>query len=205
MALTLDEAVEQLGHRLSPKRRSAATRLRRLADPVAGPPLLDALEREVRDPRTWETQYQMVMALGMCGHRPALGLLRDLAQRPFEATMVYTALGDAIMRLSAPEATADSLRWCLDSGTPMLADGALRAVAMQRLRPDTTTIDHVLDLLGPLGPHDGLRFWAAAAAAGWPGPRVQEFLRDCAAGPRTDVASAAASSLRGKYQTCTPL
>ncbi|WP_030558213.1 hypothetical protein [Kitasatospora aureofaciens] len=178
MALTLDEAVEQLGHRLSPKRRSAATRLRRLADPVAGPPLLDALEREVRDPRTWETQYQMVMALGMCGHRP---------------------------RLSAPEATADSLRWCLDSGTPMLADGALRAVAMQRLRPDTTTIDHVLDLLGPLGPHDGLRFWAAAAAAGWPGPRVQEFLRDCAAGPRTDVASAAASSLRGKYQTCTPL
>ncbi|MEV6973227.1 hypothetical protein [Kitasatospora sp. NPDC093806] len=73
MASTLDKAVEQLGHRLSPKRRSAATRLRRLADPAAGPPLLEALEREVRDSRTWETQYQMVMALGMCGHRPALG------------------------------------------------------------------------------------------------------------------------------------
>ncbi|MFF2148791.1 HEAT repeat domain-containing protein [Kitasatospora sp. NPDC058190] len=205
MVLTLDEAVEQLGHRLSPKRRSAATRLRRLADPVAGPPLLEALEREVHDSRTWETQYQMVMALGMCGHRPALGLLRDLARRPFEATMVYTALGDAIVRLSAPAATGDSLRWCVDSGTPMLADGALRAVAMQRLRLDTVTIDHVLDLLEPLDPHDGLRFWAAAAAAGWPGSRVTRFLYECAAGPRSDVASAAASSLQGKYQTYTPL
>ncbi|MFJ9953255.1 HEAT repeat domain-containing protein [Kitasatospora sp. NPDC091207] len=205
MALTLDEAVAQLGHRLSPKRRSAASRLRRLADPAAGPALLEALQREVRDARTWETQYQMVMALGTCDHRPALGFLRDLARRPFEATMVYVALGDAIVRLNTPEDTADSLRWCLDSGTPMLADGALRAVAMQRLSLDTGTIDHVLDLLGPLDPNDGLRFWAAAAAAGWTGPRVSTFLRECAEGPRADVANAAASSLRGTYQTYSPL
>ncbi|WP_233289190.1 hypothetical protein [Kitasatospora sp. MBT63] len=100
----------QLGHRLSPKRRSAASRLRRLADPAAGPALLEALQTEVRDARTWETQYQMVMALGTCGHRPALGLLRDLARRPFEATAVYVALGDAIVRLSTPEEAAASLR-----------------------------------------------------------------------------------------------
>jgi hypothetical protein len=205
MALTLDEAVEQLGHRLSPKRRSAATRLRRLADPTAGPSLLVALQREVRDTRTWETQYQIVMALGMCGHRPALGLIRELAQRPFKATMVYVALGDTIIRLSAPEDTAHSLRWCLDSGTPLLADGALRAVAMQRLTLDTATINYALDFLGPLDPHDGLRFWAAAAAAGWTGPRVKEFLQGCAAGPRADVANAATSSLQGKYQTYSPL
>ncbi|MFC6593297.1 HEAT repeat domain-containing protein [Kitasatospora paranensis] len=201
MALTLDEAVAQLGHRLSPKRRSAAARLRRLADPAAGPSLLDALQREVRDTRTWETQYQMVMALGACGHRPALGLIRELAQRPFEATMVYVALGDAIIRLSTPQDTAHPLRWCLEAGTPMLADGALRAVAMQRLPLDTATIDYVLDFLDPLAPHDGARFRAAAAAAGWTGSRVGEFLQGCAAGPRADVAGAAASSLQGKYQT----
>lgn len=205
MPLTLDEAVAQLGHRLSPKRRSAATRLRRLADPAAGPPLLAALRREVHDTRTWETQYQMVMALGACGHRPALDLLRELAQRPFEATMVYVALGDAVLRLSTPEDTARSLRWCLEAGVPMLADGALCAVAMQRLPLDTDTIHHVLDFLGPLDPHDGLRFWAAAAAAGWTGPRVTEFLRECAAGPRSDVAEAATSSLQGRYRTYSPL
>ncbi|MEV6613023.1 HEAT repeat domain-containing protein [Streptomyces sp. NPDC051051] len=204
MPLTPDEAVAQLGHRLSPKRRSAARRLRRLADPAAGPSLLEALRREVHDPRTWETRYEMVMALGTCGHRPALGPLRELARRPHEATTVYVALGDAVVRLSAPEDTADALRWCLDSGTPMLADGALRAVAAQHLSLVPATVDHVLDFLGPLDPHDGLRFWAAAAAVDWPGPRVAEFLRACAAGPRADVAEAAAASLRGERRTSSP-
>ncbi|WP_406195514.1 HEAT repeat domain-containing protein [Kitasatospora sp. NBC_01560] len=201
MALTLDEAVAQLGHRLSPKRRSAAARLRRLADPAAGPSLVEALQREVRDTRTWETQYQLVMALGACGHRPALGLVRELAQRPFEATMVYTSLGDAVIRLSTPDETPHSLRWCLEAGTPMLAAGALRAVAMERLALDSATIDYVLDVLDPLDPHDGLRFWAAAAAAGWAAPRVTEFLQGCAAGPRADVAMAATASLQGEYRT----
>ncbi|MER7770771.1 HEAT repeat domain-containing protein [Kitasatospora sp. NPDC096140] len=205
MALTLDQSVEQLGDRQSAKRRSAARRLRRLAQPVAGPPLLEALEHEVQDRRTWETQYEIVMALGMCDHRPALGPLRELARASFDATMVYVALGDAIVRLSTPEDTDDALRWCLNSGTPSLADGALRAVAMQRLHLDAQTIDHLLDCLGPLEPNDGLRFWAAAAAAGWSGPRVREFLEACAAGPRADVADAAASSLQGKYQTYRPL
>ncbi|MFC9288738.1 hypothetical protein ACFT0E_19100, partial [Streptomyces sp. NPDC057052] len=102
MPLTVDEAVARLGHRLSPERRSAARRLRRLADPAAGPSLLEALRREVHDPRTWKTQYEMAMALGMCGHRPALGFLRELARRPHEATMVYAALGDAVVRLALP-------------------------------------------------------------------------------------------------------
>ncbi|GGR47764.1 hypothetical protein GCM10010497_58930 [Streptomyces cinereoruber] len=204
MALTLDEAVAQLDHRLSTKRRSAAARLRRLADPAAGPSLLEALRREVRDTRTWETQYQMVMALGTCGYRPALGLIRELAQRPVEATMVYTALGDAVIRLSTPEEMARSLRWCLETGTAMLADGALRAVAMQRLLLDAATIEDLLDFLDPLDPHDSLRFWAAAAAAGWTGPRVTEFLQTCAGGPRADVADVATSSLQGKYQTYSP-
>ncbi|MFE2106947.1 hypothetical protein ACFXAF_13900 [Kitasatospora sp. NPDC059463] len=87
----------------------------------------------------------------------------------------------------------------------MLADGALRAVAMQRLPLDAATIDHIVDVLAPLDPHDGLRFWAAAAAAGWTGPRIQGFLQECAAGPRADVADAATASLQGKYQTYSPL
>ncbi|MFB7475257.1 hypothetical protein [Kitasatospora sp. NPDC056184] len=86
----------------------------------------------------------------------------------------------------------------------MLADGALRAVAMRRLPLDAATIDHVLDLLGPLDPQDGLRFWAAAAAADWTGPRVRGFLQECAVGPRADVADAATASLQGEHRTYFP-
>ncbi|MGT2532731.1 HEAT repeat domain-containing protein [Streptomyces nojiriensis] len=204
--MTLDEAVVQLDDRSSAKRRAAAKRLRKLAVAAAGPPLLRALQREVLDLRTWETQYQMVMALGACDHRPAVQFLNELAQRPLEATSVYVALGDSIVRLrGADEGVSTPLRWCLDSGTPTLADGALCAVAMLRAVPDPETVDYVLDFLAPLHSHDGLRFWAAAAAAGWPGERVRAFLEECVAGPRTDVADAAATSLEGKYQTYRPL
>ncbi|MFD7963504.1 HEAT repeat domain-containing protein [Streptomyces zaomyceticus] len=200
--LTRDEAVAQLDDKASRKRRAAAKRLRSLAATSAGPSLLRALEREVRDPRTWETQYEMVMALGACDHRPAVPFLSDLAQRRLDAETVYAALGDSIVRLrGADEGTSAPVRWCLDSGTWSLADGALRAVAMLRSVPDPETVDHILDFLEPLESYDGLRFWAAAAAAGWPGERVRAFLETCAAGPRQDVAAAASSSLEGTYQT----
>ncbi|WP_031007181.1 hypothetical protein [Streptomyces sp. NRRL F-5727] len=199
MALTLTEAVAQLEDKASAKRRAAAKRLGALADATAGPALLDALRREVGRRRTWETQYEMIMALGLCGHLPAAGFLAELAGRPTEDDAVHLALGDAIVRLRSPEeGFAAPLEWCLDQGDPSLADGALRAVAALGGVPDGRTVDRVLDFLEPLDPYDGLRYWAAVAAAGWPGERVRAFLEACAAGPRADVADAAATALGGR-------
>src|SRR5262245_42924676 len=92
-------AIELLRHKHSAKRRSGAKRLRKLRRPESGPPLLAALRDEVRDPRTWETQYHMIMALAEAGYAPALPYVEELSRQPFEATMVYTALGDALVRL----------------------------------------------------------------------------------------------------------
>ncbi|ATY96123.1 MULTISPECIES: HEAT repeat domain-containing protein [Streptomyces] len=195
MALTLEEATMQLSHKASAKRRSAAKRLAKLADEAAGPALLQALRREIGDSRTWETQYEMVMALGACDHRPAVEFLTELAQQPTDDTALHLALGDSITRLRGPqEGFAAPLRWCMEQGDPSLLDGALRAAAESRAALDTETVDRILDFLDPLDPHDGLRFWAAVAAAEWPGERVRHFLESCAAGPRADVADAAATS-----------
>jgi hypothetical protein len=99
IANQLAEALTLLEHRLSPKRRAGAKRLRKIRKASAGPTLLKALQKELRDPRTWETQYQMIMALGESNYRRALPYLRSLIHQPFTATMLYTALGDAIVRL----------------------------------------------------------------------------------------------------------
>ncbi|MET8057378.1 HEAT repeat domain-containing protein [Streptomyces microflavus] len=201
MALTLEEATTQLSDKKSAKRRSAARRLAKLADEAAGPALLHALQREIGDPRTWETQYEMIMALGACNHRTAVGFLTDLAQKPTDDTALHLALGDSITRLRSPqEGFAAPLRWCMEQGHPSLLDGALRATAESRAALDTETVDRVLDFLDPLDPYDGLRFWAAAAAAEWPGDRVRTFLESCAAGPRADVADAASTSLESRRQ-----
>ncbi|MFD3727706.1 HEAT repeat domain-containing protein [Streptomyces sp. NPDC058671] len=201
MALTLEEAISQLSDRASAKRRSAAKRLSKLANGAAGPALLQALQRELGDRRTWETQYEMIMALGACEYHPATAFLADLAQQPTEADALLLALGDSIVRLRSPEEGFTApLEWCLEHGDPSLVDGALRATAALQAVLDLRTSDRVLDFLDPLDPYDGLRFWAATAAARWPGDRVRVFLESCAAGPRADVADAAATSLEDRRQ-----
>ena len=206
MTLDLAGAIEQLGDSQSARRRSAAKRLRVLADPAAGPALLMALHRELKDARTWETQYQMVMALATSDYRPALEVLRELAMRPFAATSVYVAIGDGIVRLGRDFADDPGpVDWCLATGNEGLADGAMRAVAMLRLRLNEHAVDRILAFLASRSPYDGLRFWPAAAAAGWGGSEVRVFLTQCANGPREDVAEAARLSLDGKYKTYRPL
>lgn len=199
-------ALDLLTHSLSAKRRSGAKRLRKLRCVEAGPALLAALRNEVRDPRTWETQYQMIMALAESNYKPALPFLEELSEQAFEATMVYTALGDAIVRLgrSSVEDAGPVLR-LLDSGNERLTDGALRAVAMLRLRLDQASVARIVAFASGLPMADGQRFWVAAAAAGWRGPAVEGFLQECAQSPRADVREAATAAAQGRYGRWSPL
>lgn len=143
----LDEIISQLKDKKSPKRRSAAKKLRKLKNIDAGPFLLSALEEELKDLRTWETQYQMVMAIGECGYKPALDFLQALGHRKFEATMVYVAIGDAIQRLSMKnEQDVTAVFDAIDSGNDMLVDGAIRAMAMLKIVPVDLHIEKIIML-----------------------------------------------------------
>jgi hypothetical protein len=205
----VDQAlIEQLGAPQSANRRSAAKKLRKLQDASAGPALLAALERELEDVRTWETQYQMVMALGECGHRAALPFLEALAARPFDATMVYVAIGDAIVRLShtGPADVSAVLQLMRGARDPMLIDGAFRAMAMLRLVPEDAAIAEMLDYVKALGAKgEERRFWLAAAAPGWRGARVEAFLDECERSTAAHVREAAALAKERKYRKWQPL
>jgi hypothetical protein len=207
MKLTLDEARALLGSRRSPERRRAAKRLRELADPSVGDALTRALELEGLDPRTWETQYQMVMALGASDTRAALPLLKELALRTREATMVDVGLGDAITRLD--RATHHDIRgvlWCAGHRrSDQLLDGAFRATAMLRLVPSEQEVAQLLDLVAGLPVDHFLHFWLVVAAAGWRGDRVERYLRTEGQSRRSDISAAAADSLMHRYGSYRPL
>lgn len=117
MALTRDEALALLTDSLSARRRRGAKRLRALADPTTATEIRIALEREVLDKRTWETQYQLIMALGTTGLYDDIERLKTLALQPCSATMVSVALGDAIVRLGRKGDNDPSpALWCLRQG-----------------------------------------------------------------------------------------
>lgn len=200
------DLIQQLRSTYSPRRRSAAKKLRKLADSTAGPALLDALKRELPDKRPWETQYQMIMALGHCGYREAAPLLQILAHEKFEATMVLVAVGDAYVRLcrrsdndSVP--LSEILAVNNDEG---LLDGALRATAMLRMSFDSETTASIIERVVTRR-SERLKFWLAVGCAGWSGPAVDQFLDQCLASAREDVRSAAGDAKLKKYRKWNPL
>lgn len=189
-----------------------AKQLRKLKDPSAGPALLDALRKEINDSRTWETQYQLIMALGECCCTEALPFIEALAQQHFDATMLYVALGDAIVRLGrAFQDDADPVLHLMQTDNHMLIDGAFRAAAMLKMKPDQDSVNAIITYINEQWPNDpplsvgAPRFWVAIAAAGWNGPAVEAFLRSCLESPRTDVRSAAFAAQQKKYLHVNPL
>lgn len=208
----MHEAIELLRDARSPKRRSGARRLRKLGNSEAGAALLAALHDEIRDPRTWETQYQIIMALGECGYTAALPYLEELATQAFEATMVSVALGDAIVRLGRSYSEdATPVTRLIGTGNLGLIEGALQAVAMLHLRLNEAAVDQVVAFASaqprPTQRHEGesIRRWTAAAAAGWKSPAVLAFLNECLPTSDQQLQRAVMAALQGKYVKWSPL
>ena len=202
----LDELISQLKDKKSPKRRSAAKKLRKLKNIDAGPFLLTALEEELKDLRTWETQYHMVMAIGECGYKPALGFLQSLASQTFEATMIYVAIGDAIQRLSMQnEQDVTSVFKAIDSGNDMLIDGAIRAMAMLKMVPVELHIEKIINYVTAKNKSDGVHFWVLAAAPGWSGQKVVDYLAFCSTSKRDEITNAVELARKQKYKKWFPL
>ena len=202
----LDELISQLKDKKSPKRRSAAKKLRKLKNIDAGPFLLTALKEELKDLRTWETQYQMIMAIGECGYKPALDFLQSLANQAFEATMVYVAIGDAIQRLSMQnEQDVISVFKAIDSGNDMLIDGAIRAMAMLKMVPVESHIEKIINYVTSKNKSDGMHFWVLAAAPGWSGQKVEDYLAFCSTSKRDAITNAVELARKQKYKKWSPL
>jgi hypothetical protein len=188
------------------KRRAAARMFRRLRIPSTGPALLEALRTEVRDPRAWETQYQLIMAVGECAYRDGLPFLLERLKLKRQETMIGVALGDAIVRLSrSHDHDIGPVLQILGGPDRDLIDGAFRAMAMLRMVPPPEAQTTIVEFADHLPPDDPLKLWAAAAAAGWHAKGVRGFLDRCRHSPRQDVRRAAEASSAGKYLHWTPL
>jgi len=206
----IHELIRQLRSPKSEKRASAAKRLRKQRHAAAGPALLDALQEEVKDPRTWKAQFEMILALGELHHEPALTFLWELAKLHTPHTIRYTALGDAIVRLTSKgSADVGSLFELAARKNFSLIGGALNAMSELRLVPSDDDIRRILQIAedpqaevehhGYPNDRTGVRLPVALAAAGWPQEIVKPFLERCLAIPDQGLQLAAKNSLKGKY------
>jgi len=199
-------AIEQLAYPQSSQRRSAAKKLRQSRDTQAGHHLLSAFAKEVQDPRTWETQYQMIMALAECGYKKSLPYLRKMASLAGLEPMIYVALGDAIVRLARRSDNDPApIMKLLDTKSEWLIEGAFRAIAMLHLTLNIKAVQKIIAYASTLPHNHHHRFWVAAAAAGWDKMTASKFLQECVTSENSDLRKAAAASLKGKYLKWNPL
>lgn len=210
VSLKLAEAVELLGNSKALKRELGAKRLRKLGLAESGEAVFNALQKEVKDKRTWSTQYHLIIALGVIKHYSALPFLWEFAHRDFDATILYMALGDAIMRLSLLEKPLkDAWNEILQTQNPKIVYGALRAIALLKLVPDDSIVQDIIDVArkpefvdgvrGYPGDQSGLRYWVAIASAGWKPLLVREFLLESQLINDTSLKYATENALKGKY------
>lgn len=177
----MEALTEQLADPKSAKRRSAARKIRQSGDPEAGPALLAALRKELGDQRTWETQYQMIMALGHCLHFEANEFLEALSHEG-RIESVQSAIGDALFRLSGG-ADGDLRKAVefIERGDPELIHGAFQAMAMERVVPsDENQAQRILDYgcSLKLGQNDWAVIWLLRTVPGWPAELVEPLLND---------------------------
>jgi HEAT repeat protein len=200
-------AIHQLQDKSSAKRRAAAKALRKQKVPSAGPELLSALQREIANRKTWETQYQIIMAIAECGYTKSLNYLVEISAQDLSAPMVYVAIGDAITRLNLIE-TGDansSISVISNTENKMLIDGMIRAIAMLRLVPHHQHIEAIIDFGNSLDIDDNTRTWIAAASAGWKGKSVDGFLTKSLKSTNQQTKRAALASIESKYLKWNPL
>jgi hypothetical protein len=204
----LQELVQELSSSKSDKRSSAAKRLRKQKHTAAAPAILDALKKELSDDRTWKAKFEMILAIGELHDHAALPFLWELTKIDTPHTIVYIALGDAIVRLSCKEKSdVDCIFQIANTRNVSLLNGAFNAMSELRLIPNDEQIGRILELAeDPRAennryPNDrvGLRLNVALAAAGWPRDLVRPFLDRCLAIPDKGLQLAASNSLKGKY------
>lgn len=148
----------------------------------------------------------MIMAIGECQFTDALTFLEDLSSKEFKATMVYLALGDAIVRLKSQGLhDGTPVIELMNSSNDMIIDGAFRAMAMLKMTPKHSDIEKMMMFASKLPKDHQNHFWLLAATPGWSSELVSRYVARCQGSRRKDIRECAELAAQGKYRKWYPL
>jgi hypothetical protein len=205
--MTTAEILTKLNSTRSPDRRSAAKFIGKKGLAALGNDLLLAYERERTDPRSWETQTEMLKALGSIGHAPALPFAEVVVRFNEPHDMITRSAASCYVRLKRSSlADATPALELLSFGRLSVIDGALDPLGYDRMMPPPEQIEQLIKHSWDLHRHPDMtrglvdaRYGLAAACAGWEPALVRPFLEHCLSTGDVPVKHVAENSLKGKY------
>lgn len=210
--MTIVEIKANLFSVKSGDRRKAAKEICKQKLEILGENLFLAYVKEKKDSRTWETQVEMILALGIVNYKAVLPNIEYIVKSNNPHSMVTFAAAQTYVRLNRNSINdAKPIIDLLKFGGLSLVDGALNPLAYDRMSPNNQEINELIklgwnlhkhkDRIGKESGYCDPRYSLAAACAGWDKELTIEFLKHClaTAGKDTALRKVAENSLNQKY------
>jgi hypothetical protein len=208
--MTIEEIINNLESKKSADRRRAAKEIGKRKHIDLADDLYRAYLTELKDARTWETQVEMILALGLLDHKSALREIEPVVRINKPNDMVTYAAAQTFVRLKRQSLNdaAPSLE-LLQFGGLSTVDGCLNPLGYDKMHPVESQIRELIklswdmhrhkDRVGHEGGYCDPRYGLAAACAGWDIELTKPFLEHCISTGDTPVKHVAENSLIGKY------
>ena len=207
--MTAEEIRSKLHSTKSNDRRCAAKEIGKLKLTDLADELFQAYLKEKMDKRTWETQVEMILSLGLLDFKNALIEIETIIKANHPHDMITYAAAQTYVRLKRKSLNdASPVLELLKFGGLSTVSGCLNPLGYDRMQPDEKQITELIKLSLDLHKHKDYepaygdpRYGIAAACAGWDKKLTKEFLEHCiaTAGKHTPLIYVAENSLKGKY------
>ncbi|NLT12655.1 MAG: hypothetical protein GXY06_09645 [Clostridiaceae bacterium] len=195
--------IKELESGSSPRIATAAKKI--IKNKLTGycPHLLNALTQVMKKPQYWNTQCQVIKAIGMTNCIEGLPLIKEFINQDYEHTVLYKELAFAIFMLENINGINLSFLFeSIDKGNDMQISGCCAALFYKKIIPNNDDIKKIIIGISPYVENEGQiitpRCYIAAAAQLWPKEVTKDFLQECKKSKWPGLIDIAENSLLGK-------
>jgi len=207
--MIVDEIKTKLFSKKSGDRKRAAKEIGKQNLTLLADDLYNAYLKEIADKRTWETQVEMILALGMLDYKNVLPQIEQIVRANISHDMITYAAAQTYVRLKRNSLhDATPVLELLKFGGLSVVSGCLNPLGYDKMLPNENQINELIKLAWDLHKHKDYdsgysdpRYGIAAACAGWDKNLTKDFLEHCiaTANGNTPLEYVSENSLKGKY------
>lgn len=188
--MDINDIKEKLISKKSKDRRRAAKEIGKANLTDLSDILYRAYLKERNDNRTWETQVEMITAIGILCYKPAFADIELIVKKNIPREMITSAASTAYVRLTRESIEdAKPIIELLGFGSVSVISGALSVLAIDQMIPPANEIKEIIKLSWDINKHKdrlgheyGLidsRIYLALACSNWDIGLTSAFLNHC--------------------------
>lgn len=202
----IEETYSNLTASKSTLRRVAAKLIGKNKITELGKPLWGAYQNEIKNPKAWEIQVEIIKSLGLIGFKESKEAFYKICKENKEHDMVTSSATKAYIRIARTNIQdVNPILDLLSFGKFEVVSSAFEVLGEDKMMPSLKEIIFFLDYVSKSAivnekGYTDFRIGLVCACAGWKGiPEVSVFLNECVKEEESFFVKVAINALKGKY------